>query len=112
MTSCLSDMRTVCPQGLTFRITQSYWRARMVFKNASGLCNGLNQIFTGYYRVFASRLLSLDGQAWVMGEAAVGLNSRLTTAAGRSRGLCVRPSNEIYKIDRRGFKDAYRSSKA
>ena len=41
MTSCLSDMRTVRPQGPTFRITQPYGLRVSVFKNASEHSQGL-----------------------------------------------------------------------
>jgi hypothetical protein len=44
MTSCLSDMRTVCPQGLTFR-SRSLIGVRVSYlRMHPSLCNGLNQL--------------------------------------------------------------------
>src|SRR5580704_9816101 len=56
MTSCLSDMRTVRPQGPTFRITQPYGLRVSYLRTHPSLRKGLNRIFPGYHGVFTSRL--------------------------------------------------------
>jgi hypothetical protein len=48
MTSCLSDMRTVRPQGRTFRITQPHGLRVSYLGTLSGLCNRSNRIVSGY----------------------------------------------------------------
>src|ERR1700738_793258 len=55
MTSCLSDMRTVRPQGRTFRITQPHGLRVSYLGTLLGLCNGSNRIS---YRI--SRRLHVD----------------------------------------------------
>jgi hypothetical protein len=49
MTSCLSDMRTVRPQGRTFRITQPHGLRVSYLGTLPGLCNRSNRI-VGVYR--------------------------------------------------------------
>src|ERR1700738_1931352 len=48
MTSCLSDMRTVRPQGRTFRITQPHGLRVSYLGTLPGLCNRSNKIVGGY----------------------------------------------------------------
>src|SRR5271167_313992 len=48
MTSCLSDMRTVRPQGRTFRITQPHGLRASYLGTLPGLCNRSNRIVGGY----------------------------------------------------------------
>jgi len=49
-------MRTIRPQGLTFRITQPHGLRVSYLRMHPSLRNELNRIFTGYHGVFTSRL--------------------------------------------------------
>jgi hypothetical protein len=62
MTSCLSDMRTVRPQGLTFRITQLYGL------RSTKPSQGRNRLIPRYDGVFTSRLRhnDLTNMQWKM----------------------------------------------
>jgi hypothetical protein len=48
MTSLLSDMRTVRPQGLTFRITQPHGLRILYVGTTLGHCKGQEQILSWY----------------------------------------------------------------
>ena len=49
MTSLLSDMRTVRPQGPTFRITQPYGLRDLYLGMPPSFRKGLSRIFPGYH---------------------------------------------------------------
>src|SRR5258708_26061328 len=67
MTSCLSDMRTVRLQGMTFRITQLYG-LRVWYLRIQPSLQGRNRLSPRYDGVFTSRLRhnDLKNMQWKM----------------------------------------------
>jgi hypothetical protein len=73
MTSCLSDMRTVRPQGPTFRITQPYGLRVSYLGTTQGHCKGQNQLSSRCLHASSDIALAaaicLSVVSFIMGQA-------------------------------------------